>query len=158
LTPGKVRQLTWRQKWPEKSKTINRASYWKNRVKRLKERQLYRENNRKKVRECQKASRRKLKLKVIEAYGGKCSCCNEDRLDFLTIEHTNHDGKAHRAAIGAGSQMYRDLVKRGFPKDGFTVYCWNCQMATRYGDICPHKLMSFTNQCSSSTEIGKLLM
>ena len=84
--------------------------------------------------------RQKLKEKVINAYGGRCLCCNEDCLDFLTIEHTLHDGKNHRQRVGS---VYRDLKNRHFPKNiGIAVLCWNCQMATRFGDSCPHKGVS----------------
>ena len=32
------------------------------------------------------------------------------------------------------------MKKRGFPKDlGIVIYCWNCNMATRFGRVCPHK-------------------
>jgi hypothetical protein len=82
--------------------------------------------------------RQKLKSEVVDNYGGKCACCGEDRIDFLTIEHTMHDGKKHREETNG--KTYGDLKKRGFPKDlGIVIFCWNCNMATRFGGICPHK-------------------
>lgn len=81
---------------------------------------------------------RRLKAAVIDAYGGKCQCCGEDDLEFLTIEHSRHDGKKHRD--DTNQKVYFDLKKRGYPQDlGITVLCWNCNMATRYGAVCPHK-------------------
>jgi hypothetical protein len=134
-----VKAKRWRKRHPERSKASQRRTYLKYREKRLayaqaRSPQVKRDVNRK--------ARQKLKRKVIEAYGGKCSCCGETRIEFLTVEHVNHDGAAHRKLVGAGAGMYRDLLRRGCPKDGFTVFCWNCQMATRYGDECPHKRVS----------------
>jgi hypothetical protein len=83
----------------------------------------------------------KLKTEMIRAYGGRCTCCGEARMVFLTIEHTKRDGAAHRSALGngGGASVWRDLRKRGWPKEGFTILCWNCNMATRFGAECPHK-------------------
>lgn len=82
-----------------------------------------------------KRYRRKLKLAVIAGYGGKCSCCGETEPDFLTVEHKNGDGKAHRAL---GISVYADLRKRGYPK-GYTVHCFNCNIAKSLFGTCPHK-------------------
>lgn len=80
---------------------------------------------------------KKLRLEVINAYGGKCVCCGETEERFLTLEHTWHDGAEHRKA---GKKVYQDLRGKGFPQDkGLTIMCWNCNMATRYGEPCPHK-------------------
>lgn len=77
------------------------------------------------------------KLLVISAYGGHCSCCGEDSIEFLTIEHANHDGKAHRKVKGV---FYLSLIRRGFPQDeGLSVLCMNCNWATRLEKVCPHK-------------------
>jgi len=133
-------QRSWRKTNPEKNKKYQQKQYRKHRDKRVAEARAYRLKHPELIKEQDRKSRMKLKVEVINAYGGKCSCCGEDELIFLTIEHINHDGKKHRDRTGAGKGMYRDLKRRGFPKNGFTVFCWNCQMATRYGDPCPHKL------------------
>jgi len=83
--------------------------------------------------------RAKLKQKMLEAYGRKCTCCGEDRVQFLTLEHINHDGQAHREEFNGGIAPLLDLQRRGWPKDGYTLLCWNCNMATRHGDKCPHQ-------------------
>lgn len=98
----------------------------------------WKRNNAEKFKRININYRLRLKLQTIEAYGGRCSCCGESRHGFLTIEHINHDGKAHRERVGS-KRVYSDLRRRGWPKEGFTLFCWNCQMATRYGDVCPHK-------------------
>lgn len=83
----------------------------------------------------------KLKLEMIAAYGGRCSCCGETEPRFLTLEHLEHDGQEHRKQKRCGGfGTWRDLKRRGWPKDKYTIYCWNCNLATRLGDPCPHKI------------------
>lgn len=81
-------------------------------------------------------ARRKLKLELIKAYGGKCECCGVKEPEFLTLEHINHDRKQ------ASYDEYRRLKRLGFPKDGYAILCYNCNMATRndHMDFCPHKI------------------
>lgn len=77
------------------------------------------------------------KLQVISAYGGHCACCGEDSIEFLTIEHSKHDGQSHRKVKGV---FYLSLIRRGFPQDeGLSVLCMNCNWATRLEKVCPHK-------------------
>lgn len=78
--------------------------------------------------------------------GGKCLCCREDDLRFLTVDHINRGGAAHRRAVGGSTlRVYNDIKKRGYPKDEFQLLCWNCHMATRYGDPCPHTELGAAN-------------
>jgi hypothetical protein len=95
----------------------------------------------------------KLKNEVMQAYGGQCTCCGETELAFLTIEHIRHDGAAHRQAVGSSDAIYRDLRKRGYPKDGYTVLCWNCNMATARGGICPHKYSVIVLDATVTTDV-----
>lgn len=78
------------------------------------------------------------KAKIMDAYGGKCECCGETTLEFLTIDHTNGDGASHRKLIGQ-TQIYAWLESNGFPKNGFRCLCMNCNLAARGGKVCPHK-------------------
>ncbi len=80
----------------------------------------------------------KVRLLVIEAYGGKCKCCGETELLFLTIDHVNGDGKEHREQIGHQS-IYSVVRREGFPKDRYQLLCFNCNIAKDHnGGICPH--------------------
>lgn len=81
----------------------------------------------------------KLKETVIAGYGGKCTCCGETEIAFLTLEHLNGDGARHRKECGSSHGTYRDVIDRGFPKE-YTILCMNCNYAERKGDKCPHKL------------------
>ena len=82
---------------------------------------------------------------VIHHYSGgtfRCACCGESQRDFLTIDHV--DGNAYKTseALGiprGGSELYRWLVRRGFPP-GYAVLCMNCNVSKGKHGICAHKL------------------
>lgn len=84
----------------------------------------------------------RLQFEAIEAYGGfRCACCGETEPMFLTIDHINDDGKAHRARIQStgGAKLYKSLRDEGWPK-GFRVLCMNCNQGRyRNGGACPHE-------------------
>ena len=87
----------------------------------------------------------KLKQEVFAAYGGKCVCCGETELHFLTIDHIHGGGRAHMKSLGnkgkAGSNFYRWLRNAGYPRDKFQLLCQNCNTGRyRNGGTCPHKL------------------
>lgn len=101
----------------------------------------YRKNplKKSKILEYSKKHNRELKLTVVNEYGGKCVCCGEDRFEFLSIEHSFGDGRKYREKIGGG-RVYRDLKKRGFPKDeGIQVMCFNCNCSRGFYKCCPHE-------------------
>lgn len=75
----------------------------------------------------------------MNKYGNQCKCCGESRIEFLTIEHSFNNGAEHKRKIGNGT-VYRDLKKRGFPKDeGYIVLCYNCNMSRGHCGYCPHE-------------------
>lgn len=80
---------------------------------------------------------RRLKVEVIQEYGGKCVCCSESHFEFLQIDHIHGNGRAHRKKIRGN--IYSWLKRNGFPKDRFQLLCSNCNFSKgRYG-YCPHK-------------------
>lgn len=83
--------------------------------------------------------RKSIKLEFIKEYGGKCTCCQESIIEFLTLEHKKRDGKQHREKYQTTTQQLADLRRRGWPKDNYEILCFNCNMASRYDGICPHK-------------------
>lgn len=86
---------------------------------------------------------RALKAEFISAYGGECSCCGESEPRFLTLEHVNGDGSLHKKLVAKNTYaLYRDLKKRSWPKDGYSILCFNCNLATSHGEECPHRLGS----------------
>lgn len=105
------------------------------------------ERNPGKQSEYMKKSNLKLKREVIDAYGGKCACCGETELVFLTIDHVENDGAEHRREMAgesgnysqAGTRTYRWLRERNYPA-GFQVLCANCNYGKQWnGGICPHQ-------------------
>lgn len=91
---------------------------------------------------------RKLKQEFVDAYGGECQCCGEKRVEFLTLEHTLNDGVKDRERLKrkynlkkkiVGAVIYKILKYEGWPKDKYTVLCWNCNCARKFGRTCPHE-------------------
>ena len=91
-----------------------------------------------------KKHRQKLWKQVFGHYGEKCACCGEAEPLFLTIDHVNNDGAAHRRSMpdgrySTGERMYRWLRDNGFPY-GFQTLCMNCNLGKqRNGGVCPHQ-------------------
>jgi len=105
----------------------------------LKQKKAYHQRHREKINEVQRHRRKQIRTEFLAAYGGRCTCCGEGVAEFLTLEHKNGGGAAHRAARG-GTGMFLELKSLGWPKNGFTILCWNCNYAVRDGKVCPHKL------------------
>lgn len=76
---------------------------------------------------------------IIEAYGGSCQCCGETEDVFLTIDHVNGGGTAHRRSLGGGNRrMMLAIIAAGFPSE-YQIQCFNCNLGrSRNGGICPH--------------------
>lgn len=92
--------------------------------------------------EVAKKSAAKRRAMVINHYGGKCSCCGEGDMRFLTIDHLNNDGCKLRSKCGTrigGAPLIYWIIKNNFPEH-LAVMCWNCNSGRHYnGGICPHK-------------------
>lgn len=92
--------------------------------------------------------RRELRAEMIAAYGGECACCHIAFPEFLTLEHRNLDGAAHRAAVGRNAQaQILDLQRRGWPRDGYTLLCFNCNLASYHHGSCPHTWPNGVKPC-----------
>ena len=83
---------------------------------------------------------RRLRLEMLQVYGQVCACCGEEREEFLTLDHVHGGGNEHRRRVGSGVRVYRDLKRRGWPRDGFQVLCYNCNCAHGRCGYCPHSL------------------
>lgn len=84
------------------------------------------------IREQQREYDLAVKNKVIEAYGGKCACCQETILEFLTISYVNDKDKK------SGGKLYRWLIANDFPKENYQLLCFNCNNAKGFLGYCPH--------------------
>lgn len=104
-------------------------------------REKNRERHLKYSREYQKNRGKRLKTEVMAAYGGCCSCCGENSIEFLCIDHEErvvppedfHPNGARRGGVS----MYYKLKRGGFP-EGYRVLCFNCNVALSMYGICPH--------------------
>jgi hypothetical protein len=81
-----------------------------------------------------------LKKQTMVHYGGKCACCGESELVFLTLDHIDNNGNEHRVFLGnqGGVNFYRKMRQQGFPP-GLQVLCWNCNEAKQILGYCPHQ-------------------
>ena len=92
--------------------------------------------------ESRAASRRyheRLRAEMLAAYGSRCACCGELRAYFLTLDHVLGDGAAERGRTGA-YMLIGELRRRGWPKDGYQLLCFNCNCAKRDRVFCPCSL------------------
>lgn len=82
------------------------------------------------------------KRRVIDHYGGKCACCGERSIEFLSLDHIDGGGSKHRKTLGAkfGSSMYVWAEQQGYPIM-FRVLCMNCNWARGQYGYCPHEAM-----------------
>ena len=125
----------------EHREKINKySSKWgkKNREKRREIEERYRKKNRVKINIRSSELRLQARLEVINHYGGKCTCCGEDELEFLCIDHINGGGKKHREEINS-TNIYTWLINNNYP-EGFRVLCHNCNMSLGIYGYCPHEI------------------
>lgn len=84
----------------------------------------------------------KLRQDVFTLYGDSCVCCGEQTLAFLTLDHIDGSGAAHRRALGLGRaggvRFYAKILK--LDKDpNLQVLCMNCNLAKHTQGHCPHE-------------------
>ena len=85
---------------------------------------------------------RKTKVEALTHYGNgtlACVCCGESTLEFLAIDHIEHNGgaKERKQGLRGGRATYVRLIKGGFPP-GYQTLCHNCNLAKGFYRICPH--------------------
>lgn len=85
-----------------------------------------------------KINYRRNKCITLEHYGGKCKCCGEEFLSFLTIDHIKGGGRKH-IKENKITDIYKWLITNNFPK-GFQVLCYNCNCGKREKSECPHNI------------------
>ena len=86
-----------------------------------------------------------LKRKVFDHYGNKCTCCDEDVLQFLSIDHVNNDGNKQRRSVatngitrgGYTRAILKSIVDNEFPSS-YRLLCHNCNLGRAInGGKCP---------------------
>jgi len=94
-------------------------------------------------------NRQNLRMAALIYYGGErpfCACCGDQHIEFLSIDHIDNNGAAHRKELSYGKkskgtsvQVNRWLRDNNYPS-GFQVLCHNCNFAKHVYKICPHQL------------------
>jgi len=75
---------------------------------------------------------------ALDAYGGRCACCDEGHWQFLTFDHIEGGGAKHRLTIKTrGNGFVSWLHANGFPPE-IRVLCYNCNSSLGYHGECPH--------------------
>ena len=78
-----------------------------------------------------KEKRQRLRVEVLDFYGGKCVWCGEPDKVVLTIDYINNDGAAHRRQLNIkGTKIYKWLKDNNHPSD-YQVLCFNCNWRKR---------------------------
>lgn len=101
------------------------------------------EKYRKRMKKWRAVNYQRLKSNALIHYGGnppRCACCGEQTSAFLTIDHLNGGGCAHRREMkknGYGS-IYQWLKNMNYP-EGFRILCANCNTAIGILGVCPHQ-------------------
>jgi hypothetical protein len=106
-----------------------------------------------------RATQLKYRTQVLAHYSGGtpcCACCGEAHVEFLSIDHINGGGRAHRIELRAqGTSLERYLVRSGFP-EGFRVLCHNCNQAIGYLGYCPIRRSQPSQQSSTIQDAGAM--
>ena len=83
---------------------------------------------------------------LVDHFGPNCQCCGESEFQFLTLDHVNNDGAAHRRILRnenkGGRQLIDDIYRKihaDLPHPDIQVLCANCNLGrARNKGICPH--------------------
>lgn len=136
------RMKAWREERLEEQREKSRQWKAANRDRHRASSREYGRKNAASISEKVKAKRRALKQTILDAYGNKCACCGEREYEFLTLDHIENDGAAHRRELkanGRSERIYKDLIARKFPA-GFRILCFNCNSAMGFYGYCPHSI------------------
>lgn len=89
------------------------------------------------------AYRHELKHRLIEAYGGFCTCCGLVIEEFLTFDHMDGNGRRHRQEnrLTAGGAWFLWLWNGGELRKRIRLYCFNCNCSKGFLGYCPHERM-----------------
>lgn len=130
-----------KKKCQKKNPDYNKEYYEKNKERINANAVQRRQNNLEKQRRREKEIRFERKMKVIQAYGGKCVCCGEYIPDFLNVDHINNDGAEERKKGLKGDKLFRYLITNNFPKN-YQILCFNCNYSKFLnGGKCIHQIV-----------------
>lgn len=100
----------------------------------------YERSNRLKIRVWRNRRNREVKLTALHKYGGKCTCCGELEVGFLTMDHVKSDGALHRKTFPSKTLGFYRWLCRNPVSDDFQVLCMNCNWGRgKNNGVCPHR-------------------
>lgn len=111
----------------------------------------YRKENAEQIARGKREYRHKLRADGLAEYGTQCTCCGESDIHFLTLEHINGRKQEEKGLTGA--KMWAYLKRLGWPKEGYTVLCFNCNCAKGIYGTCPHQRRDKDVKQNSSGEL-----
>lgn len=79
----------------------------------------------------------KRKQDIVNMYGGKCECCGDTNIEFLTIDHIHSNGYIERKRI-YGREFYKELLSLGSKREDLRLLCMNCNFSIAKYGYCPH--------------------
>lgn len=123
-------------------KCFSRATYLKHRQDRIRRAVEYNKKNPQLKNKNNRTYTKNLKNKFFEMYGNKCSCCGENNIKFLTLQHINNDGSNERGKNRSSNRDNRKsyrIATKEYKPDKYETLCWNCNCASFIYGICPHK-------------------
>lgn len=133
----KKRNIDWSK--PNASKLYGEIYRSENSRKGLKNKHYLK--NKTKILHKNKVKREQNRFTVINYYStGKliCDCCEESQYMFLTINHDEGRKKWNHSHKFNGHRLYSWLIRNNFPL-GFSVKCFNCNIAEGVYGFCIHK-------------------
>lgn len=98
---------------------------------------IYREKNRDRITAHRKKRKGIEKMRFLEMYGRVCVCCGESEPVFLCLDHVHGQVKVKNK--DEWTTAYNKAYKEYRP-DLYRIMCCNCNMAVRFGRVCPHQL------------------
>jgi hypothetical protein len=115
----------------------------------------WRQNNRDKVNQQKREWYHQLRDEVIDAYGGKCKCCDETRKEYLSIDHIDGNGNKQKREIGVRTpqEFYCWLKENNYPEE-FQVLCFNCNCGKRNCSVCLCDKEDFEKEFEAKHEIA----
>lgn len=158
--PERIRehQRSYRLRHPEKVKEWKKAYMERHPEKRRAYRKTYKTRHPEKVRAARKRYRRLhpekfnhrmkiLRLKAVNIVAKartqgriECECCQENAIEFITLDHINSDGwKEKKSGKRYNYYFYQDVIKNHRVVD-IRLLCHNCNQSRIRSGYCPHDI------------------
>lgn len=81
---------------------------------------------------------KKLRVETLKHYGGSCACCGETTFEFLSFDHLDNSGAAHRKINGTSAREFVFWLRKNNYPSNIQILCHNCNLAKGFYGVCPH--------------------